>query len=1287
MIRTRVVRFLLAPALLAGAIAVVLGTPTPASAQSDGISLALSCAGSTFTGTPLLCGGLVAQNAVASDTVTITGVYNQVNSESGPVESGNILASLHLTTSGGAVCTNRQTSCTIPYGGFISSTPSDAGAYIVQPADYSLPGQVLSDQVTVDWLDCTPGGPSGCLSGEQTTSTSSSTTVQWSDWSGPVGSDNSTPENLISVSCVSTSFCMGVDRGGDAVTYNGSAWSARSLVFAGFPGYFGAELRQVSCVSTTFCVASDDDGSVFIYNGVSWSPPDPVTNSPFNMGVSCASTTFCVAIGEDGGGTGYVYNGSTWTQKTVDTNPNSGFTGVESVSCALGTDFCAGIDNMGSAVVTTDGGAIWTSSSIDGNPQPTASVSCATATYCLAVDNYGDAFTFNGGSWSSAQDIDGTKDLTSVSCTTGSNPIICYAVDNEGDFLNDSGGSWHGGLLDTLGGLNSISCVAPGTFCALVDSSGNEIVFTYDVIDQTANFTFGFDGGPTSLNAVACPSTTDCGGVDSLGDAGFSNGVSTFDVGKFDPGRSLNTLSCGSASFCVAADSAGGYLMYNGTWTLKQTADDGVTSVSCAPGTTFCAAVTDDGGADENPGPPSGVWSGDVTIDGSNALLSVSCATASFCAATDNQGNALTYNGASWSGPHDIDGSTPLTSVSCATANFCVATDEDGYVLTTSNGGGTWSAPELVDHDAELTSVSCASTMFCAAVDEFGDALTYNGSSWTTPSDIDESNLLTSVSCTPGSSFCAAVDNDGNALVYEAPSLSVTKTADAPTVTVGATIGFTVTATNSSAAGTGTAAGITLSDPLPAGTGIDWSVSPAYSGPGTCSVTGAVGSQALGCTITTLAAGASASVHVSSATTSGSTGTYNNTATVSAVNAPSAGALASIQVTPSITSVIFGGTVSSPTVTVEGSGFGTEADLGTPHPAGVCGANTGSDYSSDPLYLFDSTGSWHAGRGPGDPGTYLDEGDCIGLLISSYSNTQISFALGNYYPCCGYSLSPGDAFAVGVLGATFSGTVAYGVVPLVITTTASMIPLATQGVAYSYQLQATGGVGPYAWSVTSGALAAGLTLSPSGLISGTPDYSSVDVPNSFPGTYDFTVTAEDSSALTASQPLNVTLIQAGGGGGGPPPPPPPVACTGSSCSVTSPTSTGTVEVTGTSVGTGIVDLSVSTATLDCSGLDYSTQVIDVVSTTTFPTGLKVISIIEHGSDPKAYVTCYSDPTAFVDAAGDTVTTGFLPTCPATITGPCVVSQLRKKGNVVVTLHILDGDPRFWTGKAGKTGKK
>jgi uncharacterized repeat protein (TIGR01451 family) len=143
---------------------------------------------------------------------------------------------------------------------------------------------------------------------------------------------------------------------------------------------------------------------------------------------------------------------------------------------------------------------------------------------------------------------------------------------------------------------------------------------------------------------------------------------------------------------------------------------------------------------------------------------------------------------------------------------------------------------------------------------------TYNGD----PSD--PAYLTSTGSCEP--------------ITIEQPDLSITKTADATTVSTGTPIGFTITVANSSLAGTGTATAVTLSDPLPSGSGIDWSISPAYAGPGTCVINGTVGSQTLTCSLGDLAAGASASVHISSTTVFASAGTYINTATASAANAP-----------------------------------------------------------------------------------------------------------------------------------------------------------------------------------------------------------------------------------------------------------------------------------------------------------------------------------------------------------------------------------------------------------------
>jgi hypothetical protein len=53
--------------------------------------------------------------------------------------------------------------------------------------------------------------------------------------------------------------------------------------------------------------------------------------------------------------------------------------------------------------------------------------------------------------------------------------------------------------------------------------------------------------------------------------------------------------------------------------------------------------------------------------------------------------------------------------------------------------------------------------------------------------------------------------------------------------------------------------------------------------------------------------------------------------------------------------------------------------------------------------------------------------------------------------------------------------------------TTSSLPTGTVGTAYSQTLQASGGIAPYTWSVSSGTLPAGLSLATStGVVSGTP---------------------------------------------------------------------------------------------------------------------------------------------------------------------------------------------------------
>ncbi len=90
---------------------------------------------------------------------------------------------------------------------------------------------------------------------------------------------------------------------------------------------------------------------------------------------------------------------------------------------------------------------------------------------------------------------------------------------------------------------------------------------------------------------------------------------------------------------------------------------------------------------------------------------------------------------------------------------------------------------------------------------------------------------------------------------------------------------------------------------------------------------------------------------------------------------------------------------------------------------------------------------------------------------------------------------------------------------LAITTT--NLPGGSAGSAYATTLAATGGTTPYSWSITSGTLPGGLTLTqPSGLIAGTPGA---------PGTANFTVMVSDSSTPVQTDTQALTLAIAASG--------------------------------------------------------------------------------------------------------------------------------------------------------------
>jgi hypothetical protein len=127
--------------------------------------------------------------------------------------------------------------------------------------------------------------------------------------------------------------------------------------------------------------------------------------------------------------------------------------------------------------------------------------------------------------------------------------------------------------------------------------------------------------------------------------------------------------------------------------------------------------------------------------------------------------------------------------------------------------------------------------------------------------------------------------------------------------------------------------------------------------------------------------------------------------------------------------------------------------------------------------------------------------------------------------------TPNGVFATGVTstfpntssnGTNFWVDVLFDLPSTSLTVPSQFLPDGYQGGFYFQTVVATGGTQPYRFSLASGNLPPGLTLSSNGIIDGTPLSA---------GTYNFTVRATDSSSpvvQTATQPLGLTIAPPGG---------------------------------------------------------------------------------------------------------------------------------------------------------------
>jgi len=116
-------------------------------------------------------------------------------------------------------------------------------------------------------------------------------------------------------------------------------------------------------------------------------------------------------------------------------------------------------------------------------------------------------------------------------------------------------------------------------------------------------------------------------------------------------------------------------------------------------------------------------------------------------------------------------------------------------------------------------------------------------------------------------------------------------------------------------------------------------------------------------------------------------------------------------------------------------------------------------------------------------------------------------AVAGYDLCTGWGTPAGTAL-INALAGPSTPTI----------TTGSPLPNGVVGSAYSQTLAASGGAAPYAWSISTGSLPAGLSLNSGGVISGSP---------STPGTANFTVQVTDANAAHSTTAFSLTIYPSG----------------------------------------------------------------------------------------------------------------------------------------------------------------
>ena len=316
--------------------------------------------------------------------------------------------------------------------------------------------------------------------------------------------------------------------------------------------------------------------------------------------------------------------------------------------------------------------------------------------------------------------------------------------------------------------------------------------------------------------------------------------------------------------------------------------------------------------ADNLPGPVSGIWSvsgadsgdcvspiaggtldcsfGDLAAGASKTVTVTAATTYEDCTTYDNTATASSTNAPDAGDDGQVTCDKPDLSIDkTPDAQNINAGENVVFTIQVDNAGpGTAKDVQLSDNlpggvagawveDPDNTdcTITGGNQLDC----DFGDLTSGASKTVTVKAPTDAQNCATYDNTADLTSTNAPDDSDDGQVTCQPPGLGVIKTAVQGTINAGEDAVFDITVTNT---GTGTATGVTLSDPLPAGVSGDWVVSGADAGDCVSPIVG----NTLDCDFGDLPAGQSRTVTVTAPTDFDNCTTLDNTATASSTNAP-----------------------------------------------------------------------------------------------------------------------------------------------------------------------------------------------------------------------------------------------------------------------------------------------------------------------------------------------------------------------------------------------------------------